>query len=178
MLFKVEPNIDIFISNPELKSNNVFAACSSRDLKYIFLVYDYKSVLRQLPLEHRKQKAIIDAGFNMEKDHKRPDRRARDVLGGKKRNVNAAIAEFKVIQYDDDRALVNSVKEQIQQYQEFFNRKDKSAVELEKAIKFIDALPSIKERQKELEIVLKLRDEDEAKTQRELSTIDEINDGN
>ena len=172
MLFKVVPNQSIFETNPEMEVIEAFMKCTERDMKYICLVYDYKSPLRQMPIIQRKEKAIIDAGYGMEKDMKRPNRRAREITGGKRRVVQEAIKEFLSIQHDDDKELALAVATQIHQFQVFLKQPDKTAVELEKAIKIIEKLPQIKKNQRELEEVLRLREEEELGNNRILSTID------
>lgn len=171
MLFKVTQR-DIFEDNPELAYNEVFSSLASKDLKYVFLAYDYLSPLRQMPIEQRKEKAAMDAGHAMEADGKRLNRRARDIVAGNKLKVQKAIEEFNTIQYDSDRELALSVASQIKQLQVFFSKEQKSAAELEKAMKMIKDMPEIVKKQKELEEVLKLREEVEA-VEVKLSTIDQ-----
>jgi len=133
MLFKITSN-DIFKDNPELMSIPEYAACSSRDLKYVFYCYDYKSPLRQLPIEDRKRKAVVMAGFKMEtrSDLTRPipDRNARKIIADGIPKVRKAIEMFKDSQYDEDLETYLAVKEQIRQYKDFLNKQDKDAREL------------------------------------------------
>ena len=174
MLFKVTSN-DIFEDNPELKSNTILSQCSSKDLKYVFLTYDYESPLRKMPMDKRKEKACIDAGHNLDSDGKRLNVRARQIMEGKKKVVNDAIEEFNRLQYDSDREFAIALRNQVTQFKDFFNKENKNAQELKTAMAMIKDMPEIVKKLKEVEEILKLRDEDAVEQEEELSTIDEVN---
>lgn len=181
MMYKITKG-DIFEDNPELRSIEKYAVCSSRDLKYIFLVYDYKSPYRNLPIEQRKLKALLEAGFKMERDGTRPDKNARDVSNGKIDKINEAIKEFLSQQRDEDQELGNAVDSQISEIRNFLKRPKETEGEWRIAISLIEKLPKILKDRNQIFEILELRDNLEAsllvqeKEEQPVSTLEQYND--
>ncbi|MBU6390914.1 MAG: hypothetical protein KGJ87_08840 [Planctomycetota bacterium] len=129
-------------------------------MAYVTLVSDYKSPFRKRKLEDKKYLAAMAAGYKLEKDGKRPDINTRNLMAGKVGNVIAAIKKYNEIQYDEDFETLLSVKTLISDIRKFNDKKDKTILELEKAVVLttgkLDKLVSTK---KALEDILDLRDE-------------------
>lgn len=181
MLFKVTKE-DIFKDNPELLAVEAFAKCTDRQLKYVFLTYDYKSPLRMMEINARKEKALKMAGYKMEKDGSRLDRNARKVLSGNVVNINTAIKEFMEVQRDVDREALLAIESQVEQIVQLAAKKNKELKELEMSVKLIKELPRLAETKKELIKILDIRDtaqveEEDTSTVQEsqLSTLDRLN---
>jgi hypothetical protein len=183
MLFKITRK-DIFEDNPELKSIEEFSKCSSRDLKYIFFVYDYKSPFRNLKFEDRRRKCVLEAGFRLDKNGNL-DKNTRNVLNGKIKKIEDAILKFKTLQHDQDREVIDALTVQIDQIVSLVAKPDKTIQELEKSIKFSKELPNLTENRKQLIEILDLRDmvtelesDDDTVLDHELSTLDKFNQSN
>ena len=113
MLFKLEDEKDFFDLNPEAKLFEPFKRRSSQQMVFVALVADKESPLRTLPEDKRREKAAIAAGYTG-MDEGRPDKNFRDLVGGKVETVEAAIAHYKELQYDEDQAMLDSINQQIQ----------------------------------------------------------------
>lgn len=54
---------DIFQENPELKAYSEFRDLSHEEMSFIARVYDHNSLLKKLPLDSRKDKALQELGL-------------------------------------------------------------------------------------------------------------------
>jgi hypothetical protein len=163
MLFKVT-NKDFFEDNPSASSINNFIVCSSREMKYICLVYDYQSPYRNLKIEERKLKAVSESGFRMEKDGKRPDKYAREMMNGKIDKVQFAIHEFMSMQKDEDRELAEAVTAQLEEIKTFLKRPKETEGEWRIAIQMLEKMPKLLKDRKEIFDILDMRDQLGAET--------------
>lgn len=180
MTYKVSEN-NIFDDNPELKTVPEFANCTSQQMKYVVLAFDYGSPYKKLPAKSRKEKAAFRAGYKYEKGGKRLDMNARNVIAGKVRTVQAATAKFMELQYDEDRESYEAIKTLITDIRKLCSKQEKTLTEIEKAAKLAEKLPVLEKAKKELESLFNLRDssheEEEVQTEDEtLSILDEINE--
>ena len=105
MLFNVTQR-PVREDNPELLAIKEFEPLSDRELKWIFLVYDFKNPYRQLSLPDRKEQVCEQVGYKRE-SAKRMDKSARNIMLPKLQEKNLphiapAIAVFKKMQRDLD----------------------------------------------------------------------------
>lgn len=181
MTYKVTDN-DIFEDNPELKSIEEYKTCTSRQLKYVFLAFDYKGPYRRLPAVDRKRHAAIQAGYKTEKDSTRLDMNARNVVNGNVAAVARATQYFLSTQYDEDRETLAAIKNLIADIKTLCNKKDKSVQEMEKVVKLAKDLPGLEKTKKELQEIFNMREthetEETIKEDVQLSTLDELNQQN
>ena len=100
MLYKLTTK-DIREDNDNIDVIPEFAKLSSRELKYIALVYDFDTPLGQLKLEDRKERACELAGYKRESPS-RMDKTARKIMGanGGLKTANAAIPVYNSLQRD------------------------------------------------------------------------------
>lgn len=182
MIYKLEKDVPVLESNVGLKTNELFADCTDRELRYIFLLYDLGSPYIKMGFKDRKEKAALEAGYRKEKDGKRFDKNARHVLDGKSRRVNAAIQEFKQIQLaaNTNYAVLAALKAQIDRTVSFLEttsttdpgdmlKINKLATELEGLIK---AKLSI---EKLLDVVDVDEEEEQEEVNSNLSMLDQMN---
>lgn len=162
MLFKVIHGEDIFVTNPELLSVEIFKNLTDRQLKYVILSTDYKSPFKKLPLDQRKYQAAVEAGFRLEKDGKRLDMNGRNLVAGKVSNIEAAILRYKELQKDEDYEALLSVGTLIAQIRELNIKADKSVQELDKAVTMTLKLPQLVKSKKEIEEILDMREDEPA----------------
>lgn len=174
MIFKVEKGKDFFEINPEVKSLEKMPECTSRDLSWICLTFDYQTPLRNIPMDQRKEVAAKMVGFRVEKDTDRLDKNARNVINGKIPRVNEAVDEFMKIQYDEEQELLIGYKEQISQAIDLMKKKNKSEKEWGLSDKAVKMLPTLLSAKKELEKQLGMREErgDSDSDNEPLSTLD------
>lgn len=120
MLFRIHSDIasgkkDFFELNPGARGIEKFNACSSRQMLFVCFVADrdYDSPLRTLPEHQRRTKAALYSGYGMEGD--RPDKNARNLINKKIADVEAAITEYREMQWDEERAMLDAINAQIQE---------------------------------------------------------------
>lgn len=144
--------------NPELATIPELAKLTDKQLRYIFFVDWYKSPYRFLPIEDRKYKAVLRAGYKLESDGKRLDMNARNMVDGKVQNVEIGRAAFKGLQYDIEREVKETLDLQIGEILRFMRSPGKSVAELDKVVKWTSNLGSILENRKKIIEILNLRD--------------------
>lgn len=178
MLFTVTSK-DIFEDNPELKAFEEFSVATSNQLKYVFLVYDYDSPLRQLPIKERKEQAVIRAGYKREKSTYRLDKNARNIINGNVPRVEKAIRAFKEIQFDEDKDLYDAYCEELNEIKEFLRKKDKKLSERNMSLKYMDKYDVYMEKKKRLQEILEIRevesDDSDSIEMSSISTLDKVN---
>lgn len=182
MLFKVTKN-DFFEDNPQAKTNEYFGSCTSREMKYICKVYDPESLLARMPIKERKLRALVEAGFNLEKDGRRPDKNAREMMNGKYEHVQLAIREYqKILPPDENKELAMAVQTQLDEMKAFLKREKKTEGEWRIAIVILKDMPKIlKDRNEIFELLgqREILDKDAAGEEPEhltLSTLDDVNE--
>lgn len=149
----------VFEDNPEFLAVPEFATLTDRQMRYVMLVDWYQSPLRLLPLETRKFKAAVMAGYKLEKDRERLDINGRNVIEGKVPSIEKARKKLVEIQYDGERELLKAIDTHIQQVTELLKKPGKSVNELEKANKMVASLPEVLQNRKQILEVLNFRDE-------------------
>ncbi len=175
MLFKVTSK-DLFEENPSLNSVPEFIGKSERMLKYIMLVYDFESPYRKIPLEARKEKCVILAGYKYETDGKRLDKNARDIVSGNNTTVNNLIKVFMELQHDPEKDMLATYDSIMVEWKELIAKKNKTEKEQALVIKIIDGFGKYAQKRKELLEVLGERGvEADKDLSRQMSTIDEMN---
>lgn len=178
MLFKVIANKDIFELNPELNAIEEFSRCTDRQLKWVMLVYDYKTPYKGLRIEDRKLRVALDLGYKLEKGGKRPDKNTRSLIDGKVGTVVAAVNKFKEIQWNEDYETLKSYDMAMEDIRAFIVKPEKTTTELSQSIKFMKELATLQSLRKELRDILGLMDEgvsEEVDVETELSTLDLVN---
>lgn len=181
MLFKVT-DAPLRDDNDGLDAISEFIGVSDRNLKWVFLVYDYDTPYKQLPMQKRKERVASRLGFRLEKDGKRFNRPARVVIGGTNKQVNDATEAFKMLIYDDDRETYQSVCDLITNIRDYIREKSTSSGDYQKKMVMAEKLPKLEETKKSLAQILDIRtervDESEENTADEgLSTLDKVNQG-
>lgn len=159
MLFKIEKDKTVFQSNPEIQNFECMAACSDKELKFIFWVYDYETPLRKLPYDKRILKAGDLAGFSKDQaGYFIPS--ARNTIAMKGDKMRNALREFNLLQFDQEKELIKAYDEEINQIIELIGKKDKSEKEWSLVKDFNLSVKKIIEAKKELEEAVGMRGTD------------------
>lgn len=158
MLYKVIDGQDIFDLNNELLAIPEFKNLTHRQMTFVCLVADRKSPLRTLPEKERREKAARIAGWPTEGT--RLDRNGRDVVAGKVPTIEAAIAKYNELQYDEDQVTLDTINHQIHEIRDYLKSdkneaKDKGKA-LEQAAKLGKQLPELVEAKHRLEELLQI----------------------
>lgn len=122
MLFKINESLkeaegrEFFEMNEGAQAIAEFNSRSSRQMFFVCLVADrdFDSPLRTLPEPQRRLKAAEIVGYPTE-DGKRLDKNGRNIVNGKVQGVEEAIAKYREIQYDPDKAEIDAIDAQIQE---------------------------------------------------------------
>lgn len=134
MIYKVTQK-DIRETNDDIDSIAAFAQCSNRELKFVFLAYDFDTPFRQLSFENRRMKAALESGYRMEKTRDYPDKTTRKLLNGGYPKVESAIEAFKGLRRDVDRETLDSYNTQLEQFVEYSKQPKESHKDWEVAMK-------------------------------------------
>jgi len=114
--FKDAIGREFFELNPGSEAIEEFNRCTSRQMFFVCLVADrdLDSPLRTLPEVTRRTKAAEIAGWPFE-DGKRLDKNGRNLVAGKVESVEAAIAKYRELQYDEKEDMFEALDTQIQE---------------------------------------------------------------
>lgn len=160
MLFKIQSGKDVFDLNPELRAIPEFDALTARQMAYVILATDYKSPFRKLAIATRKTRAALEAGYKYEKDGKKLDMNARNVIQGKTPAIERAIRKYNLIQKDEDYETLLGLSRLISDIRELNNTANKSLAELEKAVKLSKELPALMKAKRDLEDIIEMREDE------------------
>lgn len=175
MLFKVSEK-PLFEENPGLNSVPDFVGKSERMLRYVFLVYDYESPYRKMPIEYRKHKCVILAGYKLEPDGTRLDKNARDIVGGTNPTIAQLIRVFMELQGNPEKEVLAAYDAQIHEWKELMSKKNKSDKERDHVFKVMKELPVFMEKRKQLiELMGESAKDLPEEASRVMSTLDEVN---
>jgi len=180
MLYTVDER-DIRESNNDIDAIVEFRPCNDKELKYVFLTYDYETPLRRMPIVERKEEAMARAGFKVAATTGKWEKTATAIKNNKNPQVLKAIIAFRSINYNIDKETLLAFDKQLIQFQnkaaESKTTPDdwKLAILINKSLK-----PLIKERKEIMELLDLteegfIEDENENASKVELSTIDEVN---
>jgi len=160
MMYKVKHGEDVFELNPELRAIEEFSRLTSRQMTYVILTTDYLNPFRKLTAEDRKYHAALQAGYKLEKDGKRLDMNARNVIAGKDGKIEAAISYYSKIQRDEDRETYISICFLISQVRDANNIPNKTLTDLKTIVDMnIGKLDKLMETKKKLEEILDFRED-------------------
>jgi len=156
MIYKVVHNEDIRKSNDNIDATAAFAVCTSRELKYVFLTYDFGTPLKQLSFEDRRVKAAEYAGYHIEPVRKRLDKTGRKLLNGGFINVERAIIEFKKQRRDLDRETLEAYDIQLEEFNQRQRDPKKTDKDWDIALKIVEKMPKLLKVRREMIDVLDL----------------------
>jgi len=167
MLFRLKHGVDPFELNPGARAVKEFDELTPKQFMFVCLVadVDHDNPLHTLPEIDKRTKAAAIAGYGLE-DAKRPDKNARNMIGGKIASVETAITKYRELQFDPDKAQHQALRKQINEIR-FFLESDKDALAkkdpkqylsmLTTAAKLAQELPSLMEAEKALDKMLKAK---------------------
>jgi len=181
MVFKITRKDDFFDVNPSAALINEFTEVQSRNMKYIALVFDYDSPLRNLSIEERKIKALNMLEFPTKKDGDwtKP---GYDVMNLADARLIDAVHAYKKLMSDPDKSTLVAYKKQLEECQRFMSRRDKTATEMRVALGMRTEMDGLREAIKKLEADLTLRDQKDAivdekeSSETSLSLVEQLND--
>lgn len=172
MLFSIVPKKSIFETNPELLSIPEFANLSEKQMRFLVYAYDYRSPYRQLPMDDRKKKAALTAGYKIESSKNF----ARE--GVLPESMEKGASKYLELQYDEDWENLKAFDEQMKEIRDFLKKKDKKSAELKMATQMMKDMVSLNKAREELVKSMGLRDGEEEDSDiviKEVSTLDLIN---
>lgn len=157
MLFKVTPN-NFFYDNPEAKSINEFRNLNSDIMKFITLVHDYKSPLRQLPEEERIEVAIEQISFKKTPTG-RLSKTEKEIREARNEKINKAVEFYNKIQFDEDKDSLDAYDNLISDIKNLMRKQNKTESELKLAKDSVKAYISLLEDRNRLVEILGVRSE-------------------
>jgi len=180
MQYKIVAGKSIFDTEPGLKAIKAFAQCTDKELKFLFLAYDYETPFRKLPKDQRLKQAAVEAGYSYESGTAYLRKDGRDAISFKSKLLRDARDYFmdEIQAVDLDREMLDAYNEQIGQHNEFLRRRDKKPSEIKLAMEVQQKLPDIVEKRNKLAELVGFKNEFAAEIEREkkqMSTLDKIN---
>jgi hypothetical protein len=160
MLVRVIHGQDIFELNPQLRAIPEFNAIDSpRQMSFVALVADYETPFKHKHGKERREAVAKELGYPLEKDGKRLDKNGREIAHGKIPKVEAAIAKYKELCFDEDKNMLEAYSRQIQTITSLMSAElsvdekdlEKSMELAEKSGKLAKLLPEIKRSKNEVE---------------------------
>lgn len=154
MIVKVS-NKDVFKDNPWLETIDGLKQCTSKQIKYVALCYDYQSPFKNMSFENRREEALSAAGYKKDA----PD--TKKVYKQTNKKLERAIEIYSNMQRDFELDLLRSYDSQLMQFVELFNKKDKDTRQYSNALRIMKELPALVKQRKEIIDSLNLRGVDE-----------------
>lgn len=185
MLYNIQKNKSVFDSAPGLRLIASFQALDDpkdtqdRKMRFVMLVADYKSPLRQHPEKQRRKLAAMECGYKiMDTTHDTLDYRARLLLEGKDEKVEAAILKYHEIQYNEDIGNLEMIDRQIDNIKDVIKSPTADLDELKKRNTLLQTLPELVETKKRLARIAGMKEAEMASMEisedKPLSLIDKI----
>lgn len=179
-MFKITDK-DIFEDNPALKAIPEFADKPSRSLKYVFLVYDFASPFKNMPINKRKEAVARDVGYKMERDKNgietRFDKNAREVLAGQNKAIEEIRVKFESLQDNRELRLAASINAQIDEWIDMMNNPAKDDKERDFIFKVMDKIDSFLLKRKKVLEILNLAEKEKESSGQPMSLLDQLNEG-
>lgn len=145
MLFKVKSGEDLRYTNDGIDSVLEFVPLCDDELRYIFLMWDYDSPYRNLPIKSREGIVLASMGYGDEKK----------VLGFfgrvRKDRFDLAVSAFKKMQFSPKHESLLSTRHQICEWNDLMMKDEKTEREMVLIAKIFDKMPDYIKRLDELE---------------------------
>lgn len=150
-----------------------------RLMRFVMLVADYDSPLKQHPEKKRRELAILSSGGKVQDhNHTALDMRSRQIVEGRDSDVEAAIKKYREIQYNEDREMLIVVNSQIDSIKTMILEKTFDVDELKKRNALLLTLPELVETKKKLAKMANMEEEvfesETAGESRPVSLIDKV----
>jgi hypothetical protein len=156
MLYRVTEK-KMLEEHPEISQISELAALPDKIMKWIFLVYDWEGPYRKIPIEKRREIVAVKNLFT-ENRRTKFDKYVEKVLKGDVSEVNQGIAAFQEQQYDEDREILESLKECIRDLRKMMSKDAKDFKDAKAKAELAKKLREMAEEQKKLEELFQFRD--------------------
>lgn len=159
MLYKVNKE-PLRESNDNIDSVPAFTDCTDRVLRYVFLMWDYTSPYRRIPVENRKKHVLSVMGVGNDKDRE-------EFIKENVTIIEVASKEFNRQQFDIEYEALIACRAQISEWNDLLKKEDKTDKEMALSFKVFDKLPDYMKRLKVLEEIVGEREavEDDEETE-------------
>jgi hypothetical protein len=177
MMYKIKPNEDVVVTNPELASIPEFADLADKKLRYVIFLTDYQSPLRNFPEPEKKRLAAIQAGFAPQDTHQKTlQPKVREMINGSHEDVNKAIAKYKELQYNEDRELMKTLQKQMNNIKKMVDAGSDDPGEMKKINDLLLTLADLREQQRKIAITAGLEETlpELEKEDKPMRTIDKV----
>jgi len=179
MVFKVTKKGDFFDDNPQAELVEEFEKVSSKDMKYICLVYDYDSMLCNMPVYERKLRALDLLKYEKTKEGNWP-KIVEDLMNGGKQKYIDAIMKYRELMSDDDKETLAAYKAQLKECQNFLHRSNKKPSEMTQAVRMRPEMEKLRETIQKLRNDIRIKEGKDAFTvgdaeEETLSLVEEMN---
>jgi hypothetical protein len=167
MIFKITKEGDFFEDNPTAYLIDDFKKINSRDMKYISLVYDYDSMLCNMPIYERKLRALELLEYDTNKDGNWP-KNVRDMIEGNSDKFVDAVRAFRGLMSDTDKETLAAYVAQLKECQRLLKKPNKSPSEINASAKMFKDMEQLRA------LIHKLKDELRQKAGKDAFSSDDI----
>jgi len=143
MIFKITKEGDFFEDNPTAYLIEDFKKINSRDMKYISLVYDYDSMLCNMPTYERKLRALELLEYETNKDGNWP-KNVRDMIEGNSEKFVNAVRAFRGLMSDEDKETLVAYIAQLKECQRLMKKTKKSPSEITASSKMTKEMENLR----------------------------------
>ena len=120
-------------------------------MRFVMLVADYDSPLKQHPERKRREMALLAVGFTTEETkHTTLDSKARAIRDGKNEKIEAALKKYKEIQFNEDKETLMVINTQIESIKRAVMEPTTDATILKARNALLDGLPDLIEVKKKI----------------------------
>lgn len=168
MLFRVTADNDFFEDNADARAFKAYIEAGSRAMKYICLVYDPESPLRNMDLPDKKSRALKVAGYEPTPKG-RPSKEETDLRDIRTDWVRNAIDLLReMCPYDEDKEILQAYDIALKEYIATAKRTDGDDKEKEFVAKILTKhIPEVRDAKKALQEKIGLKNQIEAELEEE-----------
>jgi hypothetical protein len=173
-VYEVHDGLRLIKEFKQLEDNSY----GDKKMRFVMMVADYQSPLKQHPEPRRRELAALEAGWIVQGNaQKTIDARGKKLVDGKDKLVESAIKKYRAIQHNEDRELLGLYDKHIDNIKKTVSQDSNDPDELKKRNLLLESIPSLKRSKNELAALADIKDimvEEDENEGRELSLIDEI----
>lgn len=165
MLYQIQKNKPVnesapgLLLIPEFETLFYDARVGDKWMRFVMLVADYDSPLKQHQEKKRRQLAILSAGGKIEEiKHNTLDVKSRAIVDGKNDKIEAAIKKYREIQYNEDKETLIVINTQIESIKTVVATPTLDVDELKKRNALLAGLPDLVETKKQIARMANMED--------------------
>lgn len=170
MIFKVVEGEDIRSTNNSIDSIGAFKGQKDNLLKFVFLMYDYDSPFRTIPVETRHTYVLPEIGIIKESS-------ITTFMSRNKALIKKVKDAFMKLQFDEDHETLISMRMTISNWNKLLRKDAEELSDKDQALvqKIFDKMPVYVERKNKLAELVGHKEPEDKEDEDEMSTLERVN---